>query len=83
MTDKNLNPQYRLGFEDGKEYYKEKINTPRLVIQQQWKPSRCPTCGEYFDDYEDCNDGYYKRAYNLNRCPFCGQKIKWELGLDY
>ena len=29
-------------------------------------------------EYEECDDGYYHRAYSLERCPYCGQKIKWK-----
>lgn len=54
------------------------LNTPKLMIQEKWNPSQCPTCKEYFDGYEPCNDGYYNRANNLKRCPYCGQAIYWD-----
>lgn len=54
------------------------LNAPKLVIQEKWDPSQCPTCKTYFDDYEPCYDGYYKRANNLYRCPYCGQAIYWD-----
>lgn len=50
---------------------------PMLVIQEDWNNSKCPRCNENFSDYEDCDDGFYHRAYSLNRCPHCGQKITW------
>ena len=50
---------------------------PMLVIQEDWNPSKCPRCGDDFFDYEPCDDGYYKRAYSLERCPYCGQKLTW------
>lgn len=53
------------------------INEPMSVIQKNWQPSECPRCNKSFSDYEPCNDGYYKRAYSMERCPFCGQKIVW------
>lgn len=52
------------------------LNVPKEVIMKNWNPSECPTCGHDFRDYEECNDGYYDRAY-LERCPYCGQKLKW------
>lgn len=56
----------------------DEINQPRLVIQEDWCPSMCPRCGKDFSDFEPCNDGYYSRCVSLDRCPYCGQKIKWE-----
>lgn len=53
------------------------INTPMKTIQEQWNPSKCPRCKQSFFDYEPCNDGYYQRAYSLERCPYCGQKLEW------
>jgi len=55
----------------------EDINTEEYAITKEWNPSECPRCHHDFDEYEPCNDGQYKRAYALNRCPYCGQKIKW------
>lgn len=52
--------------------------TPMLVIQENWNPSVCPRCNNKYYDYEECNDGYYYRATSLGRCPYCGQKLKWE-----
>ena len=34
--------------------------------------------GQDFFDYEPCDDGYYQRAYSMERCPFCGQKLNWD-----
>lgn len=53
------------------------INTPKKMITENWESSKCPTCKHQFDDYEECNDGYYDRATTLERCPYCGQKIIW------
>lgn len=55
---------------------------PLLVIQENWNPSKCPRCMQSFYDYEPCDDGYYSRATSLERCPYCGQKIKWDRGLE-
>lgn len=57
--------------------YIKALNTCKKPIMADWESSVCPTCGESFDDYEDCNDGYYDRAYSLERCPYCGQKLEW------
>ena len=57
----------------------EDINMPMAVVADRWKPSACPRCNESFADYEQCDDGYYKRAVNLYRCPFCGQKLDWDV----
>lgn len=54
------------------------INTPMKVIIPEWNPSKCPRCEKDFYEYEDCEDGYYKRSVGLERCPYCGQKIVWE-----
>ena len=56
----------------------EELNTPQKMITREWEPSVCPRCNEQFSAYEDCDDGYYRRAYSLERCPYCGQKIKWK-----
>lgn len=56
----------------------DQYQEPMLVFQTMWSPSQCPRCYMHFGNYEDCNDGYYKRACSLKRCPYCGQKIKWE-----
>lgn len=69
-----MNDDYRKGYEQAL----KDINKPRMVIQENWNPSECPRCKESFSDYEPCNDGYYKRAYSLERCPYCGQKLKWD-----
>lgn len=57
--------------------YIKALNTGKKPIMSDWEPSVCPTCGESFDDYEDCHDGYYDRAQSLYRCPYCGQKLEW------
>ena len=55
----------------------ELLNTPKRPKTENWSPSKCPTCGESFYDYEPCDDGYYQRAYSLERCPYCGQLLDW------
>lgn len=69
----NDSEEYKRGYEQAL----KDINTPRKMITEAWNPSECPRCKEAFYDYEPCNDGYYKRATSLERCPYCGQKIKW------
>lgn len=56
------------------------INRPMAVITEKWNPSMCPRCKESFYDFEPCFDGYYNRATNLDRCPFCGQRLDWDKG---
>ena len=56
----------------------EDINNPMLVIQKKWSPSECPRCRMDFSEFEECDDGCYNRATNQVRCPYCGQKLKWE-----
>lgn len=56
----------------------EDINNPMLVIQEKWSPSECPRCRMDFSEFEECKDGCYNRATNRDRCPYCGQKLKWE-----
>lgn len=53
------------------------FNTAKMVIVKQWNPSICPTCEHDFGEYEHCYDGFYDRCTNLERCPYCGQKICW------
>lgn len=53
--------------------------TPMDVRQIQWTPSRCPRCEEsFYPDYEACNDGYYRRPWGMERCPYCGQRLAWD-----
>lgn len=53
------------------------MNTPMQVIADKWSPTMCARCGSAFVDYEPCDDGYYKRATSLERCPYCGQMLDW------
>lgn len=65
-------------YEKGYQQALTDINTPKLVITPNWDPSKCPACSkEFYPDYESCYDGYYSRPSALERCPFCGQKLKW------
>jgi len=69
----NISKDYQLGYEQAL----KDINNPMKMIQEDWESSECPRCHKLFYDYEECNDGYYDRAYSLDRCPYCGQKIEW------
>lgn len=73
----NKSIEYKKGFEDGWHCALKEINIPMKMVVKSYNPSVCPRCISDFRDYEECYDGYYKRAYNLKRCPYCGQKIKW------
>lgn len=53
------------------------ISKPMAVIAKNWNPSVCPRCKQSMSDFEPCFDGYYNRATNLDRCPFCGQRLDW------
>jgi len=64
-------------FEKGYQQAMLEINTPMLMIMENWESSQCPRCKESFHDYEKCDDGYWDRATGLERCPYCGQRIKW------
>lgn len=57
--------------------YVNGINTPKKPIMKSYQPSQCPVCKTPYYDYEECDDGYYDRAYKLERCPYCGQKLSW------
>ena len=73
------NDLYKLLDDIQNEYNKmQEINIPKKVITEDWESSVCPNCKENFSEYEECDDGYYQRAYSLERCPYCGQKLKWE-----
>lgn len=74
----NIMTKHSEDYKNGYAQALKDINTFKLVIQEKWNPSQCPTCKEYFDEYKPCNDGYYKRAFNLLRCPYCGQAIYWD-----
>lgn len=55
------------------------INRPMCVVAEKWNPSECPRCGRSFAGYENYGDGYYWRARELERCPYCGQKLDWSV----
>lgn len=73
ITQKDSQDAYQKGYQQAL----ADINIPQQVIQENWNPSKCPRCYTSFHDYEPCDDGYYKRAQSLERCPFCGQKLEW------
>jgi rubrerythrin len=64
-------------YEKGYQQALEDINKPMKPIIEKWQPSECPRCKKDYRDYEPCDDGYYERATSLERCPYCGQKLKW------
>lgn len=72
-------PNSMSDFQRGYAQALEDINRPMCVVAKKWNPSECPRCGRSFDDYEDCDDGYYLRARGLERCPYCGQKLDWSV----
>lgn len=43
-------------------------------ISKSWSPNLCPHCDA--DLGGDCNDGYYQNPH-YERCPVCGQKLKY------
>ena len=52
-----------------------KLRIPTKVISEEWNPNTCPFC--LTDLGGDCDDGYYENPH-YDRCPVCGQKLKWE-----
>ena len=72
-----------LGYERGRKDMAAELNTPRRVITKAWEYSVCQNCGKDFSDFEECDDGYIRRAESLERCPYCGQKITWYDDLDF
>lgn len=69
---------YYDSFADGYTAAIAALNTPHYAICDSWKPSMCPRCGQTFEEYEPCHDGYYDRAKSLSRCPYCGQRLNWD-----
>ena len=53
----------------------EKQKAKEIIIRN-WNPTKCPTCGHELS--ESLGDGYYKHPTFLERCPECGQAIRWE-----
>lgn len=50
-------------------------NIPKEPIEENWEPNRCPTCYEDLGG-EVLGDGYYDNPI-FERCPRCGQKLKY------
>ncbi len=69
---------YAEGLKEGWERAVREYNTPKLPITEKYENSRCPQCRRYFDEYETIEDSVVWRAVTLERCPWCGQKLKWE-----
>lgn len=61
MTEKNVKKSIRDNL-----YYQP--------ISKSWSPNLCPHCDA--DLGGDCNDGYYQNPH-YERCPVCGQKLKY------
>ena len=50
------------------------LQIPKQPISKSWSPNLCPHCDA--DLGGDCNDGYYQNPH-YERCPVCGQKLKY------
>ena len=48
----------------------------KKIIIKDWNPTKCPTCN--YELSASLGDGYYKHPTFLERCPNCGQAIRWE-----
>ena len=79
MVDEVVLAAAVLQYEKGYQRALEDINRPMCVVAGRWNPSSCPRCDEDFSDYETCDDGYYHRPMSMSRCPFCGQKLNWDV----
>ena len=79
LSSRKFNKKVNITWEDmmGVDYYKKTLNTPQLIITEKYLSSVCPSCKRDFHDYEICDDGYWTRATDKERCPYCGQAIKW------
>ena len=53
----------------------EKQKQKKIIIKD-WNPTKCPTCN--YELSTSLGDGYYKHPTFLERCPNCGQAIRWE-----
>lgn len=53
----------------------EKQKQKKIIIKD-WNPTKCPTCN--YELSASLGDGYYKHPTFLERCPNCGQAIRWE-----
>jgi len=77
MKHKRIELTYTDGFKNGYEQAIKDFNTPKFPIMERYDNSKCPRCGRYFDEYETNEDSVIWRAVTLERCPWCGQKLKW------
>lgn len=69
-----------LDFQKGYAQALEDINRPMCVVAEKWNPFECPRCGKlFFDGYGDYDNRYYLMARELERCPYCGQKLDWSV----
>ena len=53
----------------------EKQKQKKIIIKD-WNPTKCPTCNHELST--SLGKGYYKHPTFLERCPNCGQAIRWE-----
>lgn len=51
------------------------LNLPMKVIVSDWSPADCPRCGAQLSTHH--GDGYFTHLDYLDRCPDCGQMLKW------
>ena len=62
------------------------LNEPMKVIEgDRDTPSRCPQCNRDFIEQEGCkwDEGYkYFKCIDLERCPYCGQRLEWQTQKD-
>lgn len=78
ISSKDFTPEESYAYEMGYKDALKEISIPMKMIEENWNPSKCPRCHHSFEEFEPCDDGYYDRATNLERCPYCGQKIFWQ-----
>lgn len=53
---------------------------PKHVNIKDWSPARCPFCN--YELSTSLGDGYYQHPTFLERCPKCGQSIRWDNNLE-
>ena len=68
-----MHENYDLGYQQAL----NDINKPKKPIIEYCEYSRCPRCDKSFIDFENCNYDLIERAKFMDRCPYCGQALKW------